>query len=225
MKLTDADCALLRRVLAPHDHLAGLAWRDACVATIAGCERFKNVDARDVWFEWSWEKYYGKGTHERNNFMNDWPFIRRENEHNRIVERKIIDAFCERSGWVAEKIELEQYKVDFALKEGDVIRAYAECKERIKDKSTAWDTVMLGISKVDALIRLGLYSKQGAFFVVQFSDGIFFMKLEYKHIAMLRERDLVWWLGRKDRNDARDYEPCARLPLDQFKPVDQFRPI
>ena len=127
---------------------------------------------------------------------------RYETEADRERERDVLAAICLRWDCVARKLPVDGHTLDYELiNPGGRVIAEIKCRPHRHDY---YDTYMISLGKVRAGGPFGLL-------IVQFSDGIYWLRFGDKHITGLG--------GRRDRGDPADIEDVALYPVEQFRYV------
>lgn len=95
--------------------------------------------------------------------------------------------------------------------------AIAEIKRRSIDFED-YDTIHVSLNKMKRVNEEAYRLNCRAIFIVQFNDGIFYFEIP---------RDLKGFPvregGRRDRNDPHDIESMIHFPVDQFRPLRNFK--
>jgi hypothetical protein len=123
-------------------------------------------------------------------------------------EREAITRAAERFEAVPRKLP-RSYGLDFAWVRGKRVVAFAEVKVR-KVPSTQYADYMVSLSKLIRARELWKVTRCPFYLVVEFSDGIRVWLDDAKSCPK------VEFMGRTDRGDWQDEEPCALIPMDKF---------
>ena len=145
--------------------------------------------------------------------------MKHETQHDRIAEDAISNIWVQymatqnRILYQHKMPDGPRYNFDFAytLTPGRNVAVIAEVKDRPGWK-LRMGSVMLGASKVKQLAE---YSESGlaAMFIVRLPK----MGVYYHHVTKRTMSFPIDWMGRQDRDDDRDEEPCYMIPLSYFK--------
>ena len=136
-----------------------------------------------------------------------------ETEENRAAELEIGEAFAKWKGVKLRKLpEGPRYSVDFSAFKGKNMVAIIEVKDR-PTWMPSYDDVILSVYKVGQLYS---YHQMGsiALFVVRLPHGIYWVRINDR-VKLYQ----ISWMGRSDRGDKDDKEPCAHIPLSHFREV------
>lgn len=142
---------------------------------------------------------------------------RYSNRQTRLAEERFAAAIAERLGCEVE-LSTDPYRtIDARLLRGDSVFGYAELKVR-QYRSDAFETYLIGATKLDALARLGQSEAVKALLAVRWRDVDGLCEVDADHGL---EPQMG---GRKDRGDAQDREPCYFIPITQFQTWDRPDP-
>jgi hypothetical protein len=136
-----------------------------------------------------------------------------ETDHDRQVERELIDLFIHESS-TAKKLPLGgRYTIDFAVyrNTGD-LAAVVEVKNR-PTWEERYQTVFLSLSKTKELLEFEAIGVP-AYFLVRLAEfGVYYWRC--RSISGLHIRHG----GRRDRDDHADTEPCVHIPVSDLTPL------
>ena len=134
-----------------------------------------------------------------------------ETVDDRVREGSFVDELC--GVWKCEARKLPiHYKLDFALLQGGVIRAFLETKIRnyTKDHFGAY---MISMAKVLAAREYSVFARVPSLLAVRWTDGSGVIALN-----SMKDYELGFG-GRGDRGDAQDMEPVVYIPIESFRKV------
>jgi hypothetical protein len=130
---------------------------------------------------------------------------RYETDADLAAEMAIATAWASTVGVEPHKLPSgPRYSVDFCFMKGVKTVAFGEIKDR-KGWKPEYGTIILGFSKVQALWNLHNMGWP-SYFIVRLPDGIYFVRID--------DRIKLWEvgiMGRTDRGDKNDVEPCYRI--------------
>lgn len=132
-----------------------------------------------------------------------------ESGKDRANEVDVAGTIAAAWGLVARKLPM-QYRVDFALLDGDFVEAFVEVKDRSKYRSTSFPTLILSAAKYEAGLALARAFGLPVFVAARWSDrtGVYLLRPD----RVLR----LTLAGRRDRGDWQDIEPCVGLDVRAF---------
>ena len=132
-----------------------------------------------------------------------------ETEADRIRQQKVFD-YCEKrwKGFTVRPCE------SFAFIDGEIIdaegnlRAFIEIKNR-KVNHDRYKLYFISEFKYRAMLKISADHGKPALLIVRFDDGVYY--------TTIREGYEIQEGGRSDRNDPKDVESCAWIPMREFK--------
>ena len=132
-----------------------------------------------------------------------------ESESDRRVEREIAESFAER--WRCSFHHLRRLsQVDAAIMQDDKVVAWAEIKRR-RVPAKRYPTILLSAEKAAHGVNLSQLTEMPFLFLVRFDDCDAYVKVEQRHLKQLRI------MGRTDRGDEADVEPCIEIDAAELK--------
>jgi hypothetical protein len=141
-----------------------------------------------------------------------------ETESDRIAEKAIADRIAAKYGWTVVQLKPACH-VDFALMNGDQIKGFMEIKNRKYDYEAMrrMGGLMLSAVKFSGLINWRDTYYMGIVVGLNLTDGLFtFTTLPNEPVAHFKMK----FMGRIDRNDDQDMEPCILIPIEKFKRLE-----
>ena len=132
-----------------------------------------------------------------------------ESARDRVNESDVAGAIARAWGLAARKLPM-QYRIDFALLDGDSIEAFLEVKDRSRYRSDAFPTLILSAAKYEAALSLSRSFGLPVFLAARWAD-----RTGVRLIQPERTLRLVL-AGRRDRGDWQDMEPCVALDVAGF---------
>lgn len=118
--------------------------------------------------------------------------------------------YIEQRGTRVVKLNAMQYHIDFAIANGNYLKAFVEYKRR-QVESTAYPDIILALSKYLKLIELS--KLMWTAFYVEFNDKLMYYKIDAADQLQIK------MAGRRDRGDSLDVEPCVHIPAGSFRDV------
>ena len=137
-----------------------------------------------------------------------------ENEQTLIEEREV--ALILEKAWNCSFSKMPiRYKLDFAIHRNQKLIAFCEvkCRDVSIDKLTEWGGYLLALGKYMAAKELTETTKKPFSLIVTTTEGIY-----HRKFTEFNETDYRV-MGRKDRDDWQDIEPCVLIPINTFKKV------
>mgnify|MGYP003630902216 CR=1 FL=1 len=123
-------------------------------------------------------------------------------------EQDIILTFTNYFGGHLTPVKMpKQYRLDYCLVYGDVIKAFAEVKKR-KNPKDKYETYIISLSKVMTAKSIKRDTGLDALIIVEWEDCIGYTQLDGDWIIKTG--------GRVDRNDWQDIEPVVHIPVTEF---------
>lgn len=119
--------------------------------------------------------------------------------------------------YVAEKWECDfkklpmSYKVDFIIFRGNLVKALVEIRRRHVDFNKYPDGIFMSLGKFTTGTHYKRIMGVPFFFVVQFTNGLYYVELEDQYNVV--------WGGRGQLRDPADVEPLMLIPLDGFTEI------
>lgn len=133
-----------------------------------------------------------------------------QRESDKAAERDVAGALGR--AWQCEPVEFPAISpIDWYMKRGTQLVALVEIKERRNRTHDAFKTVMLNSMKALSLVTGSMAFSCPAYFVIRFTDGIFWINISDTIGMPTAVR------GRTDRGDRNDIEPCVEIPVDRLK--------
>jgi len=120
------------------------------------------------------------------------------------------------SRWKVKAVKLNiKWNLDYLLlRDGNKAAAVCEIKCRTNQMKQYAD-YMISLDKLRAAWEFECLCDIPFFLVVQWTDNLGFWRMPGNYIAQAGVG------GRKDRGDSQDIEPCAFIPVSDFKVIDQ----
>lgn len=135
-----------------------------------------------------------------------------ETERDRRAERSAIDEYAIHFRAKAEKLP-RSYRLDFALVREQQIVAFVEFKRRYFS-SSAFPSLMVTLSKYEAMIRISEASSVPSVLLCELDDALLSVRVE-RSLSSVPGFKLVWG-GRKKMRDDQDREPQVLIPIERF---------
>jgi len=132
-----------------------------------------------------------------------------ESPRDRANESDVAGGIARAWGLAARKLPM-QYRVDFALLDGDSVGAFLEVKDRSRYRSDAFPTLILSAAKYEAALSLTRAFGLPVFLAARWADrtGVRLIQPEKTLRLVLA--------GRRDRGDWQDMEPCVAIDVRGF---------
>tara|TARA_R100001163_G_scaffold63814_1_gene56569 strand:+ start:2322 stop:2771 length:450 start_codon:yes stop_codon:yes gene_type:complete len=147
--------------------------------------------------------------------------MRYETEKDREIENEILTQAIELQPgcqWNARKITGKnewRYHADFFVTDGGSKKSFfLEVKDR-RTWNDSFDSVLLDVCKWRNLLSLSAATGLPCVFMPRLAGKIFALTLSREIIP----RANFVWIGRTDRNDPDDGQPCIMIPLNLFREV------
>lgn len=122
--------------------------------------------------------------------------------------------------WKLEVVKLKPAcEVDFAFIRDSAVVAVMEikCRNYSYSKLDQWGGLMLSCDKMSALRRWHDDFPLGAAIAVQLTDGIYVWSIpsgtSFERLFEIK------MMGRRDRGDPQDIEPCVLIPMNKFRKI------
>lgn len=132
---------------------------------------------------------------------------RYETDADLASEKAIATAWGAKYGAEPHKLpDGPRYSIDFWFTKGRVLVAVAEVKDR-RGWKLEYGTIILGLSKVKALYEYHLMGIP-AYFIVRLIGSVYFIRIDDRIKDWVIDR-----MGRTDRGDKDDMEPCYHIPM------------
>ena len=141
--------------------------------------------------------------------------MRLENDLYETREGKIAEKVA--AAWKCEAHRMGPYSpFDIYFIRDTRLCAFAEIRSRIDRELRTFPTVLIDLDKWFPLMQSEIYLKVPAFYIIAYSDGIFFLRLAEVDVS----RYPITFKGRKDRPQAKnDLSPVIEIPSGLFKPI------
>ena len=142
---------------------------------------------------------------------------RYESAEDRNTEQRIIEKVCARKGQIAKKLGEVKYVVDWAVfhpskrKNHEKLSYWAEVKRRYRKYDTFPDLIISANKMVAGSRLVDIFGKP-FFLIIELDDGIY----HYKYNREDMKEFAVDLVGRSDRGNEFDIEPCVRIPMERF---------
>ena len=140
-----------------------------------------------------------------------------ESQSDRDKEKTFASRLEEQWGCVLKKTR-PFYHVDFmALSHGGSgaeLRFFVEVKHR-KIKKDTFPTYMLALMKWVNMNTMRRYSGLPVYLAIRYLD-------QDVYIKVTDETYPVSFMGRTDRGDSADMEPCVMIPIDRLMPIERM---
>lgn len=134
-----------------------------------------------------------------------------ESEEDRVNEQALADYLAERHDLLMYKMPIKLHLDYFATRGGRGV-GFFEMRRR-KVNMHQYDTMMLGMHKIQSAHNLTAATGLPCFFVVQWNDAKGICRIPPEEHVSVR-----WdWGGHNNRNDPQDMEPVAYWDISAFK--------
>ena len=142
--------------------------------------------------------------------------MRLETKSDQETERKVAEHMS--VVWKCDYSSMGPYSpYDICFTRKGVLSAIAEIKDRTNRERDTYPTVCLNLDKWFTLIQCELFLGKPAFYIVQFKDGIYFLRIGEVEINQYK----ISYKGRVDRGEKNDQRLAVDIPSELFKAVKE----
>jgi hypothetical protein len=137
--------------------------------------------------------------------------MRLETKSDKAVEKKVAEYISEK--WKCDYSSMGPYSpYDICFTRNGVLEAIAEIKDRTNRDCCTFPTVCLNLDKWFSLIKCEMFLGRPAFYIVQFRDGIYFLRIGKLQISSFK----ISYKGRVDRGAKNDQRLAVDIPSNLF---------
>jgi hypothetical protein len=141
-----------------------------------------------------------------------------ENSEDRNKEANVANQIA--NYWLLTVVKLKPAcEIDFALIRSGVVVAIMEvkCRNYSYKKLDELGGLMLSCHKMSALRRWHSNFPLGVAIAIQLTDGIYVWSI--KSEEAFEKFSKIKMMGRMDRGDVQDIEPCVIIPMNKFRKI------
>ena len=147
-----------------------------------------------------------------------------ESSEDRSKEANVANQIA--NYWLLSAVKLKPAcEIDFALVRSGAVVAIMEvkCRNYSYKQLDKLGGLMLSCHKMSALRRWHADFPLGAAIAIQLTDGIYIWSIKSEE-AFERFPE-IRMMGRMDRGDVQDIEPCVIIPMNKFRKILNVTPI